>query len=476
MADQLSSLTVIFSEFYYWIAVVLMFLTQVGFSMHRSGASRWKNHHHSLLTTAVLIPILTLSFFLYGWWIYFAVPAGPGIAELFGGDGVLLPSPWAEPWSELMGAHLGGMPTDTENLSLGDTLFWSRTNGVLWAVFLLFSWTVVAIVAGAVIERIRPSAFYLLAIVVGSFCWIVAASWGWQWNGWMVAFLGYHDAYAAGVVHATAGGFALGILVHLGPRLARFRADGTPRSLRPISPWLSTVGLFFIYVGLWGFYIASNVPILDVGPTAGMEQSFWTSTNIYFAPTTLSAMTFNFILALTGGLTAAYVVSKGDAFWTYSGGLAGLVATSAGNDLYHPLQALLIGAAAAILAYKLHHWVERRFRIDDGVGAVAVHGYAGVFGVIAAGFMLWGYPSSMSVGYAHITPWGQLAGAAICFLLLGFLPAWIVAGILKYLGVLRIPAAIEIAGLDFAINNANREAAEEMAAFEQDLAAKIGGR
>jgi Amt family ammonium transporter len=189
-----------------------------------------------------------------------------------------------------------------------------------------------------------------------------------------------------------------------------------------------------------------------------------------------SAMTFNFILALTGGLLAAYVVSKGDAFWTYSGGLAALVATSAGSDLYHPLQALLIGAAAAYLAYRLHHWVERCFRIDDAVGAVAVHGYAGMFGVIVAGFVLWGYPTSMNPDYASIAPWAQLAGAAVCFLLLGFLPAWIVAGILNCLDLLRVPAAIEIAGLDFAIDNASGEAAEEISAFERDLATRLDGR
>jgi ammonia channel protein AmtB len=88
------------------------------------------------------------------------------------------------------------------------------------------------------------------------------------------------------------------------------------------------------------------------------------------------------------------MISKADPYWTISLGLAGIIAASAGNDLYHPMQALFIGAVAAVIAYKLHFWVERRFKLDDPVGAVAVHGYAGTFGVIVAGFMLWGYPAA----------------------------------------------------------------------------------
>ena len=121
---------------------------------------------------------------------------------------------------------------------------------------------------------------------------------------------------------------------------------------------------------------------------------FYSATNIYLQPTTLSAITFNFIMALCGGLMAGYIVSKGDPFWTFSGGLAGVIGTSAGNDLYHPIQAFIIAAIIVVIIYKLHYWVERRFKIDDAVGAVAVHGYTGFLGVVAAGFVLWGYPSS----------------------------------------------------------------------------------
>ena len=444
MGNELSSLVIIFTEFYYWLTVVVMFLIHIGFCMYEVGASRYRNHMHTLMKNTMLIPLVTVTFYFFGWWIYFAFVNGPGIT------GGLVSAPWATPWSELMGTHLGGSAVQA-TLTADDTAYWARINGVFWAAFLLFSWTAASIVSGAVIERIRPSAFWMLAILIGSFTWVIDAAWGWSWNGWMVQILGYHDAYASGVIHAIAGGFALGVLVVLGPRIGKFAADGTPRKINPHNPWLVSIGLFMIYTGFWGFYVACNIPIIDVYGAAMLDiadKSYFSATNIYLQPTTLSAITLNFLMSLSGGLMAGYVVSKGDAFWTYSGGLAGVIGASAGNDLYHPIQAMLIAAVVVFIIYKMHFWVERRFKIDDAVGAVAVHGYAGFIGVVIAGFMLWGYPSSPFEGYAAISPWGQFIGAIIMFFVLGFVPAWILSKILQARGLLRIPREIEMAGLD----------------------------
>lgn len=444
MDSDIGALTVIFTEFYYWVTVVFMFLIHVGFCMYEVGASRKKNMMHTLMKNTMVIPLVTVTFFYFGWWIYFGWTNGPFIT------GGVNDAPWATPWSELMGTHMGGVPADGSGLTADDTMGWARINGVFWAAFLLFSWTAASIVSGAVIERIRSGAFWILAVLIGSFTWIIDAAWGWSPDGWMVQLLGYHDAYASGVIHAIAGGFALGVLVVLGPRIGKFRADGTPRDIVPHNPWLVTIGLFLIYTGFWGFYVACNIPIFDIGPAAGMDQPFFSTTNIYLAPTSTSAITFNFLMSLSGGLMAGYVVSKGDAFWTYSCGLAGLIGASSGNDLYHPIQAMVIAMGAAVLAYKMHYWVERKFKIDDAVGAVAVHGYAGFYGVWIAGFVLWGYPASMNPDYALITPWGQFIGAVIMFGVLGFIPAYIMALILNAMGVLRIPPRVELAGLDLA--------------------------
>ena len=439
MDNELSALSVVFTEFYYWVTVVLMFLIHVGFCMYEVGVSRHKNHLHTLMKNTMLIPLVTITWFFFGWWIYWAMINGPfiGTSIMDGNSGLQLGGGYganelANPMSPIMAVNLG-----------------DHINGVFWAAFLLFSWTAASIVSGSVIERIRMSAFGVLAIAIGSVFWTIDASWGWHFDGWMVKLLGYHDAYASGVIHGVAGGFALGVLCVLGPRIGKFASDGTPRNIGPRNPWLVTVGLFLIYTGFWGFYAACNIPIIDLGPEYGLDGTYFTGTNIYVTPTTLSGITFNFLMSLSGGLLAGYWVSKGDPFWTYSSGLAGIITASAGNDLYHPLQAMIIGMIGVYVAYKMHYWVERKFKIDDAVGAVAVHGYAGVVGLIICGFVLWGYPSSGYEGYAAINPVGMIIGAIIMFGLLGFLPGYIIAKILNGMGRLRIPHEVELAGLDY---------------------------
>ena len=475
MDNELSALVIIFTEFYYWVTVVIMFLIHVGFCMYEVGVSRRKNHLHTLMKNTMLIPLITVTFFLFGWWIYFALPNGPFLNmegfQVQGGG--LIPAPNATPWSELMGVHMGGVPVQ-DGMTGDVTALWARVNGVFWAAFLLFSWTTGSIVSGAVIERIRSGAFWILAVILGSVLWITDAAWGWHWDGWMVHKLGYHDAYASGVVHAIAGGFALAILTVLGPRIGKFREDGSPRDIRPTNPWLVTIGLFLIYTGFWGFYAACNIPIIDFYGSGMLEieGSFFTATNIYLSPTSLSGITLNFLMSLSGGLLAGYFISKGDPFWTYSGGLAGIIAASAGNDLYHPIQAMLIAMVGVCLIYKMHYWVERKFKIDDAVGAVAVHGYAGFYGVVIAGFMLWGYPATPFLETSTINPVGQFIGAIIMFFVLGFIPGLILAKILNAMGILRIPHEVELAGLDvdymiedekagLEVHDANRKDAEK---------------
>jgi len=440
MTDGLDSLMVIFTEFYYWVTVVMMFLIHVGFCVYEVGASRRKNIQHTLMKNTMLIPLVTITFFYFGWWIYFAFPEFPLIGMSLENDF----TGWSAPWAETMGVNLQ-----------------DRIAGVFWAAFLLFSWTTASIVSGAVIERIKTQAFLILVVLVGSVTWILDAAWGWSWNGWMVQLWGFHDAYASSVVHGIAGGSALGVLVVLGPRLGKFAPDGTPRDIPQNNPWFVTVGLFLIYTGFWGFYAACNVPIIDFysdGMTA-QEGTYFTATTIYLTPTTLSGITFNFLMSLSGGLLAGYVLSRGDPFWSYSGGLAGVITASSGNDLYHPIEAMVIAMVGVWIAYKMHHWVERKFKIDDAVGAVAVHGYAGFAGTVIAGFMLWGYPSNIvggdigwfgnnADGIAVINPIGNFLGAMLFFWGLGFLPCWILSKIMDGMGWLRVPREVELAGLD----------------------------
>ncbi len=436
MDDQLNGLTTIFTEFYYWVTIVFMFLIHLGFMMYEAGYARRKNVQHTVLKNVLLIPLVTITFFLFGWWIYnSSITAGPFIYGGFHFESL----PQGLPWDELMAPNMG-----------------DRINGVFWAAFLLFSWTAASIVSGAMIERARLSGFLFIAVMLGSVTWMIDAAWGWHPAGWMVQIMGYHDAYASGVIHAIAGGTTLGVLIVLGPRIGRFGPTGAIRRILPHNIWMTVLGVFMIYTGFWGFYAACNIPFFNVG-TEG--EPFFSATNIYLMPTTLSAITFNFIMSLAGGLLAGYLISRGDLFWTFSGGLAGIIAASAGNDLYHPLLAFVVGMAGVVVAFKGHNYVEKRFKIDDVVGAVAVHGYAGFFGVVIAGFLLWGYPAAAPVqdglawfttpdGYPAVNPLGNFLGAVIMFGVLGFIPGFILAKILMATGLLRVPASVEAAGLD----------------------------
>lgn len=444
MDNQLDALTIIFTEFYYWVTVVMMFLIHVGLLAYEFGATRPKNLSQTLTRHSMGLAVVTITWFLFAWWIYWGFNNGP---FLFGD---VINNDFAQaalPWSEFMGPHL------QDNIQ-----------GVFWAAFLLFSWVMAAILSGTVIERVRTGAFMILAVLIGSITWVWHASWGWHAEGWTTQLLGYHDAYASGVIHAIAGGACLAAAIVLGPRIGKFGPNGEVRDIKPHNPFMSVLGLFIIYTGFWGFYAACNIPIIEINPDT--EALRFGATTIYGTPTTLSAITFNFLMSLTGGLMAGYVVSRGDPYWTLSCGLAAIISASAGNDLYHPIMAMFVGAIGAVIAYRMHFWVEQRFKIDDPVGAVAVHGYAGVWGLIACGFLLWGYPAAPaavevqnwagSVGWLGTTaggdpainPLGMIIGAVFTFGLFGFGATWVVCKVLNAAGILREPREVELAGAD----------------------------
>jgi ammonium transporter, Amt family len=442
MPDQATAMTTLFTEFYFFVTIVLMFFIHIGFCMYEVGVARTKNVQHTLLKNAMTIPVVGLGFFLFGMWLYIA-PQGWPVSSTS-----LSFSTGFEPWSEKLAPNLS-----------------DRISGVFWAAFALFGMTAASIVSGSIIERAKTIGFFIIAVYVGCISWVIPAAWGWSGNGWMTQYLGFHDQYCSAVLHGPAGFAALGILMHLGPRIGKFAPDGTPRDIPAHNPWMVTIGLFMIYVGFFGFYAACHIPIANIA--AEGQTAYWTATNIYGFPITLSGVTMNFLLALFAGMATAYMVSGGNAYWTFSGGLTGLISSSSGNDLYHPAIALVVASAGTVMAYKMHNFVERKFKIDDAVGAVAVHGYCGLFGGIVAGFALWGYPAiypsagtlvtlsegagwfgTNAEGLPIITPMGNTIVSVVFCLFFGFIPGYVIGGVLKALGLLRVDPRVELAGLD----------------------------
>jgi ammonia channel protein AmtB len=198
------------------------------------------------------------------------------------------------------------------------------------------------------------------------------------------------------------------------------------------------MGLMLIFTGFYGFYAACLVIQSTLFPG-------WL--NIYLSPTTLGSIAMVITVGFAGGFTGGWFASKGDPFWTLSGGLAGVVSVSAGADVYHPSLAYLLATSGGILAVYVGNFIERRLRIDDAVGAVAVHGFCGFYGPFLVGIFAGGFPTG--VNNVPVSFGGQMIGI-LTFIPLGFLPGFVGAWILKKTNLLRVPPEVELEGLDIA--------------------------
>jgi Amt family ammonium transporter len=152
-------------------------------------------------------------------------------------------------------------------------------------------------------------------------------------------------------------------------------------------------------------------------------------------------------IGFAGGFTGAWFASSGDPFWTLSGGLAGVISVSAGADVYHPSLAYLLSTGAGMMAVWVGNYIERSLRVDDAVGAVAVHGFCGFLGIVYVGIFAGGYPTG--VNNVPSSFGGQLIGL-LTFFPLGFLPGYAASWILKRFNLLRVPPEVELEGLDIA--------------------------
>ena len=206
-------------EVFYFFTVVIMWLIHVGFMAYEAGVARRKNIMSTAMKNILTIAVVTPSFYYFGWYIYGCFEHGgpaeghAGPAEFPGFCGL------TAPWSAGMGGNLESSLTG--HLSL-----------VFFLAFLLFSWTTASIMSGALIERVRLSAYLILAVVLGSGVWIMDAAWGWSAGGWLTTNYGFHDSIASLVVHGVAGAFTLGVLLNLGPRIGKYDMSRESESLQ----------------------------------------------------------------------------------------------------------------------------------------------------------------------------------------------------------------------------------------------------
>jgi ammonia channel protein AmtB len=231
-------------------------------------------------------------------------------------------------------------------------------------------------------------------------------------------------------------------LINLGPRIGKFNADGTANHIAGHNMPLTCIGLMLIIAGFWGFLMACVI-------VPGEAWSWYghLPTTIYGTPITLSALAFNILMAIAGGIIGTWIMTR-DPFWMMSGALAGIISTASGLDIYFPAMTFIIAFSAGLILKACADWLERR-GIDDAVGAVTVHGTIGLYGVIMLGIWGSGYPALQGAAgeVPTINLMGQIGGAVV-FFLLGFVPGYVVSYILKMFGMLRVREGAEIAGMD----------------------------
>jgi Amt family ammonium transporter len=310
--------------------------------------------------------------------------------------------------------------------------------------------TTATIPTGAMAERWKWKAFAQWGLFCGAIYYPLFAAWTWG-GGWLAKTwssmhlgAGYTDFAGSGVVHAAGGVAALAGSLVLGPRLGKYNADKTPNTIPGHNIPMAQLGCFVLLFGWFGFNAASTFAVTD---------------------TQFSTVATNTAIAAAVGATVAMYYTmytrgrKPDAGMMVNGMLAGLVAITAPCAFIAPWAAAVIGAVAAIIVIEAVYFIEKR-GIDDPVGAIAVHGVGGIFGVLCVGIFAngkygAGWNGSSSTGVKGIIKgdWGQLGAQALGALVLitvifGIALAFFKIQNAKMRGGIRPSPEIEMEGMD----------------------------
>jgi len=293
------------------------------------------------------------------------------------------------------------------------------------------------ILVGAVCERITFRAFVLCELFLGGVLYPIFAQWVWS-GGWLSRIgsslglsHGFVDFGGSSVVHELGGFCAMALALVLGPRLGKYGHDGQPRPFLAHNIVFVTCGTVIVLVG-WTALVAGS------SGDAGIAGRIAVNTNVAAVAGAAAAMLFWY-----------FSYGKPDISMACNGMLAGLVGMSAAAPFVGPNAALLVGAVSGLLASTGVLFNERTLRIDDPCGSIAVHGYCGVWGVIALGLFADGT-------YQNVTglfqgDWkqlvAQLVGAAVCALF-AFTLTFAVFGVLNRTSPMRVEPDIEAEGID----------------------------
>lgn len=399
------------------VAAALVMFMQAGFAMLEAGFCRMKNAGHTAMKNLLIFAIASVFFWAFG----FAIAFGTGNAVM-GTTGWFLAA-----------------ATDQVNTVFASLAFANVPLGAKYFFEVVFLAVSLAIVWGGLAERAKFHVYIIYSIVFAVIIYPVVAHWIWG-GGWLGG-LGMQDFAGSTVVHLAGAAGALAGTLILGPRIGKFNKDGSPNAIPGHNIPLIIFGAIILWFGWFGFNAGSTLSVLNPEPG-------------YFA---YVAMTTN--IAAAAGVIAAILGSwafarKPDMTMAANGAIGALVAITASCAFVDPWAAAVIGLVAGLIAVFGVLLVDK-LKIDDPVGAVSVHGMAGIWGTLANG--LFATPERVkliAIGKPGLFYGGgfdqlivQIQGIAASFSYV-FIVSLIVFAALKYTIGLRVSKHDEIEGLD----------------------------
>ena len=313
----------------------------------------------------------------------------------------------------------------TKDLGLGLTV----SNKLFWFIQLGFAIAAISIVSGAVAERMKIWSYAIYVFIFCAVMYPLVANWVWNPNGWL-ALRGFNDFAGSAAVHAMGGFSALAAAIVLGPRIGKYRKNGEVNAIPGHNLPLAAIGAFILWFGWFGFNPGSTL-----GAVGNWELIGTVATNTFLA-------------SAAGGISTMFYTyfryGQIDITMTINGVLAGLVAITAGCNVVGPNAAIIIGLIAGILVDIAVLYIDK-LKIDDPVGAIAVHGVNGFFGAIAVGL----FATNGGLFFGGGT--GMLATQALGVLVIGafgFVLTFILMKIMQKTVGIRISKVEESAGID----------------------------
>ncbi|MCL6639531.1 MAG: ammonium transporter [Firmicutes bacterium] len=380
------------------LCAALVFFMEGGFAFLEAGFIRAKNSMNIVMKVFTDSTVGMLSY----WAVGFGVMYGLDRAGLFGSSGFFI----------------GG---DLSHIQYRVPIY------AYWLFQAAFAMAMASIVSGAVAERMKFGPYIIYTALAAGLIYPVAGHWVWGVDGWL-GKLGMLDFAGSAVVHAVGGWSALAAVLVLGPRTGKYNEDGTMNVLPAHNMHLAFLGTFILWFGWFGFNPGSSLSGLDMNIAR-------------------IALTTNLAAAAggtAGTLFTMFRYGKADPSMAMNGALAGLAAITAGCAFVAPQSAVIIGAVAGTLVVLAVSFFDR-VKADDPVGAIAVHGVGGTWGIVALGLfaekggLFYGgglqFLSVQALGVLSVSVWA-------------FASTFIVFTLLKKTVGIRVSAQEEAEGLD----------------------------